>query len=202
MEQKFLVKDSENNLIHKFSESLIKQGITDGADCYYTDENCRFPFFKIPKAYKKENENDPDTHYAFVDIDDNPPFIEKEEYTVFGNYHHDHIADPDKAAILVKKLITGEICEVALVLKDGIASTFMENTGDPQKNVDNFMAHFEKLMEYLRNAQQGGHHHMIFMPSHPYYLYYELAKQKMFDGYNAYAISSILAEHPEFYILG
>ncbi len=202
MEQRLLVKNSDNELIIKFSNALIKQGISEGVDCYYIDEGCKYPFFKIPKAYKKENEGDPDVHYAFVDIDDNPPFAEKEEYTVFGNYHHDHFADADKAAELVKKLITGEIAEVALVLKDAIATAFLENTGDPQKNAEKLMAHFNQLMEYIKGARQGGHHHMLFAPSHPYCLYYELAKQQMFEGYNAYAVSSILAEHPEFYILG
>lgn len=202
MEQKLLVKDSDNLLIHKFSQVLLVQGITEGAECYYIDDNFRLPFFKIPKAYKKEAESDPDVHYAFVDIDDNPPFLEKEEYTVHGNYHHQHIANAEDAALLVKKLITGETCEVALILKEAIAVTFMENTGDPKTNVDNFMAHFEHIMKCIKSSQRGGHQHGIFKASYPYYLYYGLEKQQMFDGYKAYAVSSILAEHPEYYILG
>lgn len=202
MEKKLLVKDSDNKLIHKFSEALKNQGITEGADCYYIDEAFRLPFFKIPKAYKKENENDPNVHFAFVDIDDNPPFSEEEEYSVHANYHHEHIANADNAAELVKKLITGQVVEVALVLKNGKASVFMENTGDPQKNVDKFMQDYTVIMEKLNGAKQGGHFHTIHQHSYPYYLYYELGNQQMFEGYNAYAVSSVLAEHPEFYILG
>ncbi len=78
----------------------------------------------------------------------------------------------------------------------------MENTGDPQKNVDKFMQDYTVIMEKLNDAKQGGHFHTIHQHSYPYYLYYELGNQQMFEGYNAYAVSSVLAEHPEFYILG
>jgi hypothetical protein len=201
METKLLVKDSDNELIHKFSKALLDQGIVDGADCYFISDNNQLPFFKIPKNYKKENENDPDVHYVFVDIDDKPPFLGCEEYTVFGNFHHDHIPNAESAAELVKKLISGELCEVALVFEYAKAATFMKNTGDPQKNVDNFMEHYADLEKHIKSAVVGGHHHVIFMPSFPHNLYYCVGKQEMFQGIQAYVVSSILAEHPEFYIL-
>lgn len=73
MEKEMLCATSDNALVKKFSEALVKQGINEGAQYYYTDDDFHLPFFKIPKAYKKESPDDPDIHFVFVDVDSNPP---------------------------------------------------------------------------------------------------------------------------------
>lgn len=201
MEQKLPVKDADNELIIKFSNALKKQGIYEGADCYYIDENFKLPFFKVPKAYKKEQPSDPDIHYIFVDIDDNPPFLEKEEYTVQGNYVHEHIANADSAAELVKKLYTGEYVEVAIVYPDRQAAFYLKNQGDPEGNVGVLMNNVSTIIECLSNAKEGGHMHRIFSPAYPYNLQFGLGKQQVLPNIEVYAVSSVFAEHPEFYVL-
>lgn len=201
MEKKLFVCDSNNELIKKFSQALINHGITEGADCYYVDDSLTLPFFKIPKAYLREKEGDPDFHYAFVDIDSSGPYTGKEEYTVTATYHHEHLSNADDAALLVKKLLTGEICEVALVTKNAIVCTFMENTGDHQKNVSSFMDHHQIILDTIKAGRENMHLHKSFEPSAPYCLYCSLGEQQMFTGYNAYIVSSVLAVHPEFYII-
>ena len=201
MEQKLLVRDSDNQLIHKLSQALKEQGIYEGADYYYVDDNFKLPFFKIPKDYKKETPSDPDVHYIFIDIDNNPPFGGNEEYTVQGNYLHEHLSSAHSASQLVKRIYTGEYVEVALILKDRQASCFLKNQGDPQKNVGLFMENIDYIFECLKNPRAGGHMHQVFALSAPYFLNYSLGEQQMFEGYSAYAVSSVFAEHPEYYIL-
>lgn len=53
MEKELLVKDSNSKGIKNLSNALKNGGIKLGFDVYYMDENCDFPFFKIPKKYKK-----------------------------------------------------------------------------------------------------------------------------------------------------
>lgn len=201
MEHKLLVKDVDNELIIRFSNALKQQGIYEGADYYYIDENINLPFFKIPKPYKKEQPTDPDVHYIFVDIDKNPPFLEKEEYTVYGNYVHEHIPNADSAAELVKLLYTGEYVEVAIVYPDRRAGFFLKNQGEPEKNVNILMENAGIIVDCLSNAKAGGHMHRIFSPAHPYNLQFGIGEQHKLQGYEIYAVSSVLAEHPEFYIL-
>ncbi len=203
MEKELLCTSSDNRLIKKFSQALLERGIKDGARYYYSDENCRYPFFKIPKAYKKENLDDPSVHYAFVDIDDDPPFSE-EEYTVFGNFVHEHFNDPGKAAELVSGLLSGEIVEVAIVYPDRMAGFFVKNTGDPQKNVDIIAENFESIKPRLDmdvSAMSGGHWHSLFERAFPYSLQYGPSTEHVLNGISVYMVSSVLAEHPEYYII-
>ena len=204
MEKEKLCITSNNPLIKKFSKALVKQGITEGARYYYTDDNYSLPFFKIPKAYKKESPNDPDVHYVFVDIDYNPPGLAKEEYTVFGNYIHEHIADADKAAELVLQMIKAEIVEVAIVYPDRKAGFFVANTGDPEKNVDIITENFAAIKVYLEKdmaAMNGGHMHVLFPKIFPKYLQFGPTTDHRIPGINIYLVSSVFAEHPEFYII-
>ena len=204
MEREMLCANSDNALVKKFSEALVKQGVTEGAQYYYTDDDFHLPFFKIPKAYKKESPTDPDVHFVFVDIDSNPPVLAKEEYTVHGNYVHEHIADADKAAELVVQLIKAEMVEVAIVYPDRMAGFFVGNTGDPEKNVGIIAENFETIKGYLENdmaAMNGGHMHTLFPKIFPKYLQYGPTTKHRIPGINIYLVSSVLAEHPEFYII-
>ena len=202
MEKELLCTSSDNQLIKKFSQALLELGIKDGARHYYTTENCRYPFFKIPKAYKKENPDDPSVHYAFVDIDDDPPFSD-EEYTVFGNFVHEHFDNPEQAAELVSKLLSGEVVEVAIVYPDRMAGFFVKNTGDPQKNVDIIAENFESIKPHLDTdvaVMNGGHFHSLFEKSFPYSLQYGPSTDHVLSGISIYMVSSVLAEHPEYYV--
>ncbi len=202
MEKKMLVKDSDNELIVKLSMELVGQGVLAGADCYYVDEDYSLPFFKIPKAYKKESEGDPDVHFIFIDVDDNPPYLEKEEYTVYGNFLHEHIPNAKRAAELVKGLLSEEICELALVYKDRKASCFMKNTKDHQKNVEAFLEHFETVSAHLQRAVANGHLHTAFAATYPNTLFCQLKEQQKIADCNVYAVSAVFGFHPEFYVLG
>ena len=201
MEQQFLVKDTDDKLIIKFSEALKAHGIYEGAEFYYTDDNLSLPFFKIPKDYKKEEPNDPDVHYIFVDVNDNSPFSGSEEYTVSGNYAHEHIANVDNAVDLVKKLLSGEIVEVALVLKDRYACYFLTNRGDPKENVNAMASNLEVIKDCLQNASTTVHIHRFPSFAQPYSLVYGGGDTRQIPNTEIYFVSSVFAEHPEFYIV-
>ena len=47
MEQRHLCANTDNENVKKFALALMNAGITDGAECYYTDEGFSSPFFKI-----------------------------------------------------------------------------------------------------------------------------------------------------------
>ena len=200
METKLLCADSDNQLIKSFSEALIKQGITEGAQFYYVDSNMHLPFFKIPKAFKKETPEDPSIHYVFVDVDE-----AQYEYTVCGNYVHEHISDEDRAAELEAKLLNAEIVEIAIVYPDRMAGFFVNNTGDPQANVDIIGKNFGEIKEHLEfniYTLQGGHLHTLYTRAFPYYLQIgPTAARHKLPGISIYLVSSVLAEHPEFYII-
>lgn len=204
MEKENLCVLSDNQLIKKFSEALVKQGITEGTQFYYTDDDFHLPFFKLPKAYKKESPDDPDVHYVFVDVDTATHGLNKGEYTVHGNYVHEHIADADRAAALVAQLLKAEMVEVAIVYPDRMAGFFANNTGDPQKNVDIIGENFREIKGYLESdmaALRGGHMHTLFPKIFPNYLQYGPSAQHRIPGISIYLVSSIIAEHPEFYVI-
>lgn len=204
MEKENLCVLSDNQLIKKFSEALVKQGITEGTQFYYTDDDFHLPFFKLPKAYKKESPDDPDVHYVFVDVDTATHGLNKGEYTVHGNYVHEHIADADRAAALVAQLLKAEMIEVAIVYPDRMAGFFVNNTGDPQKNVDIIGENFGDIKGYLESdmaALRGGHMHTLFPKIFPNYLQYGPSAQHRIPGISIYLVSSVIAEHPEFYVI-
>ena len=79
----------------------------------------------------------------------------------------------------------------------------MINTGDPKQNVDEFMSDFENIYKQMSEGKAGNYHiHMYYPNTFPYTLHIEFNARKELANYNAYAISSILAEHPEYYIFG
>lgn len=203
MEKELLVKDSNSKGIKNLSNALKNGGIKLGFDVYYMDENCDFPFFKIPKKYKKESENDPPVHYVFIDVDESDMGV---EYTVSGSFSHEHSCDLDCVIKLVKGLLTGDIVEVALVYKFAKATFFLPNTGDPQTNV-NFLSQdkelINKVMDTLNNPMLVSRTH-LHVPSaklFPYNLLCKAGPQQQIEGVEIYLVSSVLAEHPEYYII-
>ena len=160
-------------------------------------------YFKLPKAYKKENENDPDFHYVFIDVEQKSSSPNGKEFSVYGSYHHEHYMNASKAAENAKGLLSGEICEVALTIGNKQASLFMINCGDPQKNVDELMSDFESIYKQLTEGKAGVYHiHLIYQKTFPNNLLLQFNARKDLPNYNAYATCSVLAEHPEFYIFG
>ncbi len=200
MEKVFKVKDSTNNLIIEFSRALKKAHILDGCDLYYEDENYHCPFFKIPKPFLKEHKNDPDVHYIFVDI-------EEKEYTVHGNYAHEHVTDINNAIFWVSALLKGFVVEYALVINGRQASCFIKNTGDPKKNVD-YIANDKKSCLYIMDIMnkkmppQGSHLHIYFEKSFPGYLMLKtIPMNEILNKYSIYMISAQFGQHPEYYLI-
>ena len=199
MEKENLCSKSDSQLIKALAETLVKYGITEGSDVYYTDEDYNLPFFKIPKAYKKETPDDPDVHYIFIDVNDSML-----EYTVHGNYVHEHIDDADKAVELVMQLLNAEVVEVAIVYPDRIAGFFVNNTGDPQANVDIVVENFETIKYHIDRDLgnfNGGHMHVLFQTAATNYFMYGPTTRHRLQGINIYLVSAVFAEHPEFYVI-
>lgn len=205
MEQEYLVENSKNNLIIDFSNALKKAGILEGSDVYYDGENYNYPFFKIPKKYKKEEPTDPDVHYVFVDVVEEG--LNGIEYVVCGNFTHEHCVDVESAVTLVKGLLTGEIVEFALVFPMHKAAFFMKNTGDPEQNVNSILEDDESVKFIMGeinsplNQNFGMHLHKIFTKVYPYYIYVEPGKQDKIPDVQIYAVSSVFGEHPEYYVI-
>lgn len=203
MEKLNLCVESNNEMINNLSKALIEKGIIDGSNYYYTDDNFKHPFFKIPKSYKKESENDPDVHYIFIDVDNSMTHSPTGEYTVQCNYVHEHIIDVNQVAELVYGLLKEEIVEVAVVFPNYYAGFFMMHTGDHEKNVDFLNENFEFIGECLKSIMnlKCGHMHRIFPKIHPYNLNYGPSNEFCIPDVKVYMVSSIFAVHPEYYII-
>ena len=183
-------------MIAELSKALVKSGIQDGAS-YYEADDYALPYFKIPKAFKKEFEDDPDYHYVFIDVGEN-------EYTVHGSYIHEHLSSVAEVVRLVNQLFSGATVEVALVFPDRIAGFFMPNTGDPQKNVDVINDNAKTIMEYVNSpigASPNTHIHTLFSPAYPYTLFCGGLRKPQIEGVTVYMVSYVFAEHPEYYVI-
>ncbi len=204
MEQVRKVSESGNAYIIALSEELKKVGILDGSDVYYEDENFDQPFFKIPKAYKKEKAGDPDEHYVFVDVGEGPVGM---EYTVTCNFVHEHIGRVEDAVTLIKGLYDGEIVEMALVYGDIKVSLYMHQLGDHVSNIEYLIGDkkaVDYVIEHMKNpmVQSGrGHQHLVFPKNFPYNLMFEKAGKHVLPNIRVYAVSAIFGEHPEYYVL-
>ncbi len=204
MEKERKISESGHAAMQALSAKLKEAGVFEGSDVYYEDENFADPFMKIPKAYKKENENDPDVHYIFVDVGEGPAGM---EYTVTANFVHEHIPGAADAATLINGLLTGEIVELALVYEDMKVSFYMKNTGDHEKNVQYLAGDKETadyVLEHMNNPMvQAGqvHQHLIFPKNYPYSLMYENAGRHVLPGVKVYVVSAIFGEHPEYYVM-
>ena len=197
MEQQKLCTSANNEMIVELSKALVKAGIEDGAQFYYEADDYPTPYFKIPKAFKKESPEDPDFHYIYIDIEGN-------EYTVHGSYVHEHLGSAAQVVELVNQLYSGKTVEVALVYPDRMAGFFMRNTGDPQKNVDVINENAKTIMEFVDSpigASPNTHIHTLFSPAHPYMLLCGGIRKPQIQGVTIYLVSYVFAEHPEYYVI-
>ncbi|MCH5160104.1 MAG: hypothetical protein J1F66_04560 [Clostridiales bacterium] len=196
MERSHPCTTTDNEMIKDMSIALLKCGIDEGANYYEADEYSK-PYFKISKKFKKESDNDPEVCYIYIDVDD-------AEYTVHGRYIHEHLSHENKAVNLVLGLLSGAIAEVVLVFLNKMAGFFLLNTGDPEKNVNVINDNAETIMEHLSSRMASApnvHGHIIFSAAFPYYLQYGGGRQPQIEGVQIYMLSSVFAEHPEYYII-
>ena len=203
MEKQYLCESSDNEMIKKFSDALIKKGIIEGSKYYYIDDNFSFPFFKLPKPYQKENDNDPDVHYVFVDVDNSKTHSPYGEYTIQCNFIHEHISDVNLAVELVYGILKEEIVEVAIIFPNYFAGFYMKHTGDHEKNVNFINDNFDFIGDCLKSITNltSGHMHKLFPKISPYYIHYGPSTEHKLSGASIYMVSSILAVHPEYYII-
>ncbi len=200
MEKEFLVSQTQNKNILELSSRLAENNV-EGSDLYYEKEGYKCPFMKLPKKYKKESDTDPEVCYIYVDVEDNG------EYTVFGNYGHEHCAGAADAALLITGMLTGYIAEVALIYGDMKAAAFMLNSGDPQANVDVIGKDAETAefaTDNLMSVRGKGYHmHLLFAKNHPlpYSMMFDSAKGYTYQGVTVYLASCVFGEHPEIYVI-
>ena len=196
MEKSLSCATTDNQMIKDMSSVLVEMGIQDAANYYESDEYGK-PYFKIAKKFKKETENDPDVCYIYIDVDDM-------EYTVHGRYLHEHISNENGAATLVLGLLSGAIAEVVLVFPNKMAGFFVQNTHVPEQNVKIIDLNAEEIMKHLSSpiaSAPNVHGHVLFSAAFPYYLQYGGGRQPQIEGVQIYMVSSVFAEHPEYYII-
>ena len=196
MEKSIACASTENEMIKDLSKALLDAGVNEGANYYESDEYGK-PYFKLSKPFKKELENDPDVCYVYVDVDDN-------EYTVHGRYLHEHFGSANRAVSLALGLLSGEIVEVALFFPDRMAGFFLFNTGNPEKHIKVIDDNAEQIMEHLNSPMASApnlHGHILFSPAFPFYLQWGGGRQPQIKGVEVYMLSSVFAEHPEYYVI-
>ncbi len=199
MEIKFNVKDTEEIAIKQMSQELKKIGI-EGYEYYYKEEGSNMPFFKIEKPYKKERENDPYAHALFIDVDIKESGV---EYTVVGLLCHEHFSCEQDAAELIKKLLDESVAEVALVYPNMKATFFIENQGDPVKNVKKIDENAKTITERLFGSAKfsGCHIHSLFNCSYTNYLLCDYNEQLKIKDVKIYLVSAVTGYHPEYYVI-
>lgn len=203
MQNVYSVQSSDNPEIIRLAEALRESGIPEGYEDYYVSDS-GLPFFKIPKAYKKEHEGDADFHYIYIDVDTRGESV---EYTVTMVYTSVHINNLEDCVSLCEGLYNQRFCEVAIVTPIGLAGGFAIHTGDHEENVRTLLNKadeiFPRLSELGRSgALVRGHVHMLFsggllLNS----INYAPAGDFQYSGIKVYAASYICAEHPEIYVL-
>lgn len=130
--------------------------------------------------------------------------VDKNEYTVHGRYIHEHIQNEFDVAELVLGLLTGTIVEVAIFFPNKMAGFFMPSLGDPRKNVAVIDHNAKTIMEHLSSSMASSlnfHGHVLFQPVEPYFLQVGAIKQPQLQGAQIYMVSSVFAEHPEYFII-
>ena len=195
MEKAISCATAENSKIKELATILGKLGM-DGCENYYEADEYSVPYFKLPKKFKKETDNDPDDCFVYVDVGD--------EYTVHGRYLHEHLQTAQQAARLAYELWTGAIVEVVLVFPDRMAGFFLPNLGAPEKHIKVIDDNVEYIMEQLNSPMASSmnfHGHLLFSASSPYFLQVGASRQPQIEGVTVYAISSVFAEHPEYYVI-
>ena len=184
---------------HGLSEELKNLGI-EGYEYYYKDEDLKLPYFKIEKPYKKEDDNDPDSHVIFIDVES---FENRAEYTVVGLLCHEHFDSAKMAAELVKALLLEQVCEVALVYPNMKATFFTTNEEEPIKNVRKIDQNAKTITERLFGSAQfsGVHIHSLFNESYTNNLLCDYKEQLKLSGVKIYLVSAVVGYHPEYYVV-
>lgn len=196
MEKKLFCSNAANAAIKGLSDALKRRGVTEGADVYYFDDRMKYPFFKIPKKYKREKPDDPDVHYAFVDV--NGSSINSVDYRVHGSHTHEHLRDADAAADLVAKLLSGAVVEVGIVDCEAAVYFFMNDSGSAEENIAIIKKHKPTIDEYLSDYQHKWgerHTHADFDEVYPFRLYCGMPKY-ILEGAVTFMLLAKLGEHP------
>ncbi len=205
MELRHEITESTEALYRELGLAITNAGL-EGGDCYYTDDNYHSAFFKIPKPYKKENEHDPDVHHIFIDVEEKDNGLgDKVEYTVHGSFAHEHTPYINTAIDICQKLYSGEVVEVGFSSGQLFATTFTYWAGSYEDSFKVLVDRFDSVRSLLESplVQGGkGHLHVIFQPELGFNLLGKRTSEFTFEGINAYFFTAILAEHPEYYVVG
>ena len=156
----------------------------------------KYPFFKIPKKYKKEKPDDPDVHYVFIDV--NGSSINSVDYRVHGSHTHEHLRNADETADLAAKLLSGDVVEVGIVDCEAAVCFFMNDRGNPEENIAVIERNKPMINEYLSYYQHRWgerHTHADFDEVSPHRLYCGIPKCTL-EGAVIFMFSAKLGEHP------
>lgn len=194
------ITSETEKMYRDFAQALDKAGL-DGSDRYYTTDNCEIAYFKIPKPFKKEQDSDPDFHHIFIDVEQKQGAV---EYSVHGSFCHEHTPSIDYAIGLCQRLYSGEVVEVAFYSGSYFATTFVKSAGAPEENIKVLSESFEAVKDALLTPmiQDGkGHLHVVFPATKEFHLLSKRTNEFQINGIKTYFMSSVLAEHPEYYIV-
>lgn len=205
METMHKITAESEAMYRDFGKAITDAGL-EGGDCYYTSDGYHLGYFKIPKEYKKENEGDADFHHIFVDVEERDNGLGMGiEYTVHGSFAHEHMSSIEKAIDLCQKLYSGEVVEIGFSSGSLFATTFTYWAGGYEESFKVLVDRFDEVRSLLENplVQGGtGHLHIIFQPEFGFSLLGKKTDEFRFQGVNAYFFTGILAEHPEYYVVG
>ncbi len=206
MINKYSAFDSDNPEIIKFASALRDSEIPCGYECYYQDDEGGVPFFKIPKAYKRENDGDPEFHYIYVDICKCKNGVGT-EYRVTMVYTSQYVSKLDDCISLCEGLFAERFCEVALVTPIGLAGGFAIHRGSHEDNVKILIDDAQNIISNLQRLAEGA----VLSSGNVQMMYqngllldticYRSADDFQYGGITVYAASYLCAYHPEIYVL-
>ena len=154
MYDQYLCKESDNPAILELSATLVSRGYTE-AESYCVAENGG-TFFRISCPISEQGEDYPWSLYIDVESDG--------EYCLCTFFSHSHFATAEEVADQLDMMIEGKLAEVGLALPNmGVrASFFVDNTGDPEKNVsvvaENAQAIYDLMLSVCTEAFYGSLH--------------------------------------------
>lgn len=196
MEREIKITDNTEQNIVAVAEELKKVGLGDFASSFFVDDDFSGPFFKIVKDFAAESDTDATQEVIFLDVG--------EEYTVHTRLGHEHFRDVKKAVELIKGLYDETLAEVALCFSTVMARFVIQNTGDPQKNIEEINKNAQELMGLLNNfagnLKLGGHVHLAFEAAYPYSLQI-IPQDGNIYGYQLYLQSVIIGYHSEIFVV-
>ena len=194
MRKELLCSNAANTAIKGLSEALKRHGVIEGADVYYYDDDLKYPFFKLPQKVKKEQSNDSEVRYAFVDV--NGSNIKSVDYRVCGSHTHEHLRDADAVAELVAKLLSGAVIEGGIVHGDTAIYFFMQDMGTPEDNFAVIDKYKPIIDEHLFENKWGERHtHADLDADYPYRLYCGMSNDIQ-DGCYSFMLTGKLGEQP------